>query len=105
MFARQSTLKGSPDQIDTGIQVFNEQILPAARQLKGFAGAQLLTDRKSGKVVGITYWETEEAMRNSEAKGNELRRTAATQLKATGEPLVERFEVAVMTEVKQPVRV
>lgn len=105
MFARQSTLQVSPDQIDKGIRNFNEEILPAARQLKGFAGCQLLTDRKRGKVVAITFWETEEALRDSEAKATELRRTAATQMKATGEPLVERFEVAVMTEIKQPVRV
>lgn len=105
MYARQSTLQAGPDQIDTGIRTFNEQILPAARQLKGFAGAQLLADRKSGRVVGITYWETEEALRDSEAKANELRRTAATQMQATGEPLVERFEVVVMTEIKQPAHV
>lgn len=105
MFARQSTLQGKPDQIGTGIRNFNEQILPALRQLKGFAGCQFLADRKGGKVVAITFWETEEALRDSEAKANELRRTAATQVEATSEPLVERFEVAVMTEIKQPAHV
>ncbi len=105
MFARQSTLQGKPDQIDTGIRNFNEQIHPAMRQLKGFAGAQFLADRKSGKVVVITFWETEQALRDSESKANELRRAAATQVKATSEPLVERFEVAVMTEIKQPASV
>jgi heme-degrading monooxygenase HmoA len=105
MFARQSTLQGKPEQIDTGIRNFNEQIHPAVRQLKGYAGAQFLADRKSGKVVVITFWETEQALRDSEAKANELRRTAAAQVQATGEPLVERFEVVVMTEIKQPARV
>ena len=102
MFARQSTIQGKPDQADTGIRNFNEQILPAVRQMKGFAGAQLLVDRQAGKVVGITFWESEQALRDSESKANELRRTAAAQVQATSEPLVERFEVAVMTEIKPP---
>ena len=102
MFARQSTIQGKPDQIDTGIRNFNDQILPAMRQLKGFTGAQFLADRKGGKVVVTTFWETEQALRDSESKANELRRTASAQVKATSEPLVERFEVAVMTEIKQP---
>jgi heme-degrading monooxygenase HmoA len=102
MFARQSTIQGKADQADTGIRNFNEQILPAVRQLKGFTGAQLLVDRKGGKVVVTTFWETEQALRDSESKANELRRTAAAQVQATSEPLVEQFEVAVMTEIKQP---
>ena len=74
MFARQSTIAGKPDQIDTGIRNFNDQILPAVRQLKGFTGAQFLADRKGGKVVVTTFWETEQALRDSESKANELRR-------------------------------
>jgi heme-degrading monooxygenase HmoA len=102
MFARQSTIAGTPDQIDTGIRNFNEQILPAVRELKGFTGAQFLADRKGGKVVVTTFWETEQALRDSESRANELRRTASAQVQATSEPLVERFEVVVMTEIKQP---
>jgi heme-degrading monooxygenase HmoA len=105
MFARQSTLLGKPDQIDGAIRNFNERIHPALRQLTGFAGTELMTDRKSGKVVAITFWETEQALRDSESKADELRRSAATQVQATTEPLVERFEVAMMADIKQPARV
>lgn len=45
------------------------------------------------------------ALRDSETKAHELRRTAAMQVAATSEPLVERFEVAVLTEIKQPAHV
>ena len=102
MHARQSTLQGKPTQLEAGIKNFNEQILPALKQLKGFAGAQFLADRKSGKVIVTTYWETEQALRDSEAKANDLRRTAADKVGSTGTPLVERFEV-VMADIKQPV--
>jgi heme-degrading monooxygenase HmoA len=102
MHARQSTIQGKPAQLEAGIKNFNEQILPAIRQLKGFTGAQFLADRKSGKAVITTFWETEQALRDSEAKANDLRRTAAEQVGSTAAPLVERFEV-VMTDIKQPI--
>ena len=102
MHARQSTLQGKPTQLEAGIKNFNAQILPALKQLKGFTGAQFLADRKSGKVVVTTYWETEQALRDSEAKANDLRKTAADQVGSTGTPVVERFEV-VMADIKQPV--
>ena len=100
MHARQSTLQGKPDQLVAGIKNFKEQILPVMRQLKGFTGAEFLADRKSGKVVVTTFWETEQALRDSEAKANDLRRTASAQVGSTGTPLVERFEV-VIADIKQ----
>jgi heme-degrading monooxygenase HmoA len=103
MHARQSTLQGKPTQLEAGIKNFNEQILPALKQLKGFTGAQFLADRKSGKAIVTTYWETEQALRDSEAKANDLRKTAAEQVGSTATPVVERFEV-VMADIKQPVR-
>ena len=102
MHARQSTLQGKPDQLEAGIKNFNQEILPAIKQLKGFTGAQFLADRKTGKVVVTTYWETEQALRDSEAKANDLRKTAAAQVGSTGTPVVERFEV-VMADIKQAV--
>lgn len=61
-------------------------ILPAIRQLKGFTGAQFLADRKSGKVVVTTFWETEQTLRDSEAKANDLRRTAADKVARQARP-------------------
>jgi heme-degrading monooxygenase HmoA len=103
MHARQSTVQGKPDQVEAGIRNFKDEILPAIRQVKGFTGVEFLADRKSGKVVVTTFWETEQALRDSEAKANDLRRTASAQLGSTGTPLVERFEV-VMADIKQLVR-
>ena len=99
MHARQSTIEGKPAQLEAGIKNFNEQILPALRQLKGFTGAQFLADRKSGKAVVTTFWETEQALRDSEAKANDLRKTASDQVGSTAIPLVERYEV-VMVDIK-----
>jgi hypothetical protein len=53
-------------------------------------------------VTTRTPRAAEQALRDSETKAHELRRTAAMQVAATSEPLVERFEVAVLTEIRQP---
>ena len=102
MHARQSTIRGKPDQLEAGIKDFKEQILPAIRQLKGFTGAQFLADRHGGKVVVTTFWDSEQALRDSEESANALRRTAAASVGTTITPIVERFEV-VMVDIKQPV--
>jgi len=45
--------------------------------------------------MAITLWEDEAAMRASEERANELRRTASEELGAVEQPSVERYEVAV----------
>jgi heme-degrading monooxygenase HmoA len=34
--------------------------------LDGFNGFTLIADRSSGKVIGVSFWESEEAMQASE---------------------------------------
>jgi heme-degrading monooxygenase HmoA len=92
MHARVSTFEGSPDQIDAGEQAVREQIIPAARQISGFKGILFLGDRSSGKTIGVTFWESEEAMRESREQADRLRQEAAD---AEGASIrsVEEFEV------------
>ncbi len=93
MHARVSILEGPPDQIDEGLRYMREQILPNAFQDdEGFKGALALADRQSGKTLGITFWESEEAMRATEEEANRLRSEIA---QAGGETIaaVERYEV------------
>jgi heme-degrading monooxygenase HmoA len=96
MFARVSTFQGAPEGLDDSLRNVEEQVLPAARRLEGFAGMLALVDRASGKTVGITLWETEEHMRASEEAANRLRAETA---EAAGEEIVsvERYEVVLDT--------
>jgi heme-degrading monooxygenase HmoA len=94
MFARVSTLQGSPERVEDGIRAVREQVLPAARQMDGFKGLLAMVDRSSGKMVGITLWDSEEALQASEEAANQLRDSSA---QAGGAQIagVERFEVVV----------
>jgi heme-degrading monooxygenase HmoA len=92
MYARLSILEGSPENIDESLRQVREQVVPQAKQQEGFKGMIALGDRQSGKTLGITFWESEEAMRASEEEANRLREESA---EAVGERIagVERYEV------------
>jgi heme-degrading monooxygenase HmoA len=90
--ARISTFEGSPEQIDESLRQAREEVLPQAKQLDGFRGLIALGDRQSGKTVGITFWESEEAMRASEEAANRLREESAETVEETIVG-VERYEV------------
>jgi heme-degrading monooxygenase HmoA len=96
MFARMTTLQGSPTNVGDGITAVHQQVIPAAQKMAGFKGMIALADRATGKMVGITFWETEDAMRSSAESANRLRTATAA---AGGAQIisVEELEVVVDT--------
>jgi len=94
VFARVSTYRGDPGQIDGGLNYARENIVPRVQQVDGFEGVYYLVDRESGKALSITLWESEEALRASEEEANQLRSESADSASATIES-VERYEVGI----------
>jgi hypothetical protein len=93
MYARVTTISGSPTEADAGIENFRANVVPFARD-QG-KGAILLVDRQSGDAIAITLWQDEEAMRASEESANSLRAQAADEMGAAQAPTIGRYEVAV----------
>jgi hypothetical protein len=91
--ARLSTLEGSPDKIDEGIAMLNEQIVPALADITGSRGILALIDRTAGRTKTITFWDSDESLRASEERANQLRSEAAEELQESI-VAVERYEVA-----------
>jgi heme-degrading monooxygenase HmoA len=91
MYGRMTRLQASPDTIDKGISFFKENVAPKARTTPGNAGAILLVDRKTGAAIGITLWETAEALNASEQFGVSSRTQSAA---AAGGSIVDvdRYE-------------
>jgi heme-degrading monooxygenase HmoA len=85
MWARVSRLQGEPGRVDENVQIMMDRALPAARRLPGFKGVLGLADRASGKSLAVTFWESEEAMRASEAEADRIREDSA---QAGGEQIV-----------------
>ncbi len=92
MHARMTTLEGPPERMDEGLRQVREHALPQLQQQDGFKGFVALGDRQSGKLIGISFWESEEAMRAAEEVGDRTRSDAA---EAIGDAIagVDRFEV------------
>lgn len=95
MYARISTLEGSPDQIDKGLRYVPENVLPQLQQQDGFEGMMGLADRQTGRMLGVTFWESDEALRASEEAADRLRADSAEAMSDTIAG-VERYEVGFM---------
>jgi heme-degrading monooxygenase HmoA len=55
--------------IDEAIRIVEESIMPVTRQQPGFKGFLTLADRRGGKIILLTFWETEAALKAGEASG------------------------------------
>jgi heme-degrading monooxygenase HmoA len=94
--ARVTTLQMDPSTLDDVTARLESDDIPAFKRLDGFKGMTVLGDRESGKAIAVTFWESEEAMRESEEAVKGARQRAAETGRA-GEPQVERFEVILDT--------
>jgi hypothetical protein len=92
MYARVTTLEGAPDKMDDATSHLREQTLPQLRQMDGYKGFVALGDRRSGKVLGVAFWESEEALRATEVEVAGVRSGAAEALGGTVAG-VEQYEV------------
>ena len=92
MYARISRLAGSPEHIDEGLRQVRDNVLPQIRQHEGFKGMVALADRQTGETMGITFWESEEALKASEEAADRLREDSAEAMSDTIAG-VERYEV------------
>ena len=100
MHARVTTIEMDPTRIDEAVAQLEEQDLPTWKDIDGFKGFTLLIDRKGGKVIGTSYWATQEQMQASEDAVADSRQRAADTGGAADPPQVERLEVALDTFVK-----
>lgn len=100
MYGRMTRIQIPPDAVGKGIAFFKEKVAPKARAAPGNAGAVLLVDRKTGTALGITLWETTQALNASEDLGVTARDQSAA---ATGGSIlnVDRYE-QVLADRPQP---
>ena len=94
MHARSTTFQGSPTNIDAGITFIKDEAAPMLDELEGCRGLSLLVDRESGLCIATSSWETEEAMRASDAQLRPIR--ARGQEILGGSMQVDEWEIAVM---------
>ena len=95
MFARVTTVQVNIDKLDEATKIYEESVIPAAKSQKGFRGAYLLTDRKTGKGISMTLWESEEDAIANEQSGYYQEQLNKFKEVFIAPPVREGYEVSV----------
>jgi len=92
-------LKGEPANTDKAIRQWTSEIFPLLKKQDGFRGATLAGNRQTGDGLSVTYWESEQAMKNARPK---VRPQAEAIWAQTGGKIVDddECEVAVLERIQ-----
>jgi heme-degrading monooxygenase HmoA len=77
MHARMGRITFSPEKADDVESHVSDTVVPRYEDADGFKGFTLLLDRSGGQGVGISFWESEDAMRATDDIGDQARQGAA----------------------------
>ena len=91
MFARIGIWEGTAEELEKWIVRGREQVKPNILKDPGLNAVYWLADRKAGKGMIVTLWESEEAMNASEAA--RIRRQAAMATATGANVTTDRYEV------------
>ena len=95
MYAGVVVIQVLPGKMDEGIRIYQDSVVPAAKEQKGYKAHYLLTDRKSGKCISIALWETEADMTAGESSGHYQQQLAKFKGIFAAPPVREDYEVTV----------
>jgi heme-degrading monooxygenase HmoA len=92
MHVRISTIEGNAGKIDDAVATINEKVFPVLTEIEGFTAANFVADRSGGRLIGITFWDSESALDASVEAVNPIRTAVADAMggKVVG---VESFEL------------
>lgn len=93
MYARSTTVHAKLESIDAGIAHIRDEVLPAIQSM-GCIGLSMLVDRRSGRCIATSAWESQDAMRATAEQVRPIRDRALEILGGTSE--VEEWDIAVM---------
>jgi heme-degrading monooxygenase HmoA len=96
MNARIGRIAFSPEKADDVVSHVREKIVPKYEESDGFKGFTLLLDRSGGEGIGISFWDSEDAMRATDELGDQARQGAA-EAGAGSDEGKGHFEVAIDT--------
>jgi hypothetical protein len=84
MYARVMSGEFDPGDLDKFTSMIRDNVIPRASKLDGFTGGYWLADHEGGKVLGITMFESEKALRDSQPQADRIREEAS---RASGLPI------------------
>ena len=92
MVARVTSAELTPEDMDTFVSMVRDQVIPRVQGMPGFKGGYWLVDRSTGKGLGVTLFESEEALNATEDQASRIREEVSRD---AGLPLpsFRRYEV------------
>jgi heme-degrading monooxygenase HmoA len=111
MFARLVSAKAKKGKLDEVIRVWEEEDIPLMDSVKGYRGAYLLTDRRTGRgkgkaiaplvpqVVSITLWDIEEDSIADEQSQLHHAQLDMYEDLLTGTPIHQGYEIVAKDKV------
>ena len=94
MYARSTTITGTPENLDRGVVYVRDRVLPAVLGMDGFIGLSMLADRQTGRCIVTTAWEDRAALDRSAGEVKAMRARAADIL--GGSATVEEWTIALL---------
>lgn len=83
-----------PMNVKEAVRIYQERVVPAAREEEGFRGALMLTDPDTGEGLSISLWNTEDEMYASEASGFYHRKLDELEALFISTPVRKHYEVS-----------
>ena len=93
VFARLYSAEARTDKLDEIIRIWKEEDVPLMDSVKGYHGAYLLADRKSGKAISITLWDSEEDSAADVESRLHQKQINMYEGLMTGEPVYQGYEL------------
>jgi len=94
MFARLTIVQTKSDKFDDALKIYEESVIPTFKSQKGYRGAYLLTDRKTGKGVAISLWDSEDDAIANEQSGYYQEQLSKFKEVFAAPPVREGYEVS-----------
>jgi heme-degrading monooxygenase HmoA len=94
LIARVGRYEGDPSRIDDGTRFLSDNDVS---QMPGNRGAVALVDRTTGRVLTITFWDSDQAVSGSAGAASSLREQIGRAFGASGPPTAETYEVLPMS--------
>jgi heme-degrading monooxygenase HmoA len=92
--ARVVSMEMLPIDVREAARIYQERVLPAAREQQGFRGALLLTDAETGEGFSVSLWSSEDDMYASEASGFYHRKLSELDALFISTPIRKHYEVS-----------
>jgi heme-degrading monooxygenase HmoA len=93
--ARVVSMEMLPINVGEAVRIYQDRVLPAAREQEGFRGALMLTDPDTGEGLSISLWNSEDDMYASEASGFYHRKLSELDALIISTPIRKHYEVSV----------